>query len=476
MDLMIRRALYRLALPLGLNLAIAGTCNVLLGAPLGWLAPGRSDYPSWIGNVIPFLQILALGYLLERGIRLVLSRTGTPQLALQLIAAIVYFGAVALSVRIVFDESLGTLLAASGIVGLAVGFAVRGLLADLFSGIVLHLDDSLSIGDWVDVALRGREISGRLRDVQWRAVILADRSGNLVLIPNSEFAAATLTNRSRPQATTEYGGYLRVGSEYDRGRVTQILETALAKVTSDGLILPDPAPYVRIGGLDEGTVIYKMFYWLDPGMTSPPRAQSAVLGTGIDFLKAAGIQLYPIHRTHISRPALPGQDRLSEDVPRQNALSNIPLLASLSHDELNSVVQHAHIRLFSAGTVILRQGDSGDSMMVVSEGCLEVSIQGEAGATMVARLWPGECLGEMSLLTGAPRSATVTAASYVSLLEIGKEGLEPLLRANPLLIERLATTVEKRRREQSTLATRQGEDDKGAVRTLTSKIRSFFGL
>ena len=467
-----------LAFPVLINGVIAIACFTSLGTILGWQSPERASMPIWLGNGLPFVQFLTLAYLLDRLIHWLASGTALPRLGVQLVSVVIYFSALAFAVSLVLGESLGTLLAASGIVGLAIGFAVRGLLADLFSGIVLHLDSHLSPGDWIDMNHRGREISGKLIDIQWRAVVIADRMENLVLIPNSEFTTTHVINRSRPTSATEYGAALPIGSEYDRARITQILETALARVVADGTILSKPGPYVRVGGLDNGLITYRMFYCVDPSKTAPPRAQSAVLGTSMDFLKSAGISLYPVRRTQYRRQLAPGHDRGTETEVRLGALANVPLLEVLSQSELQTLAEHAQLRRFAAGRTILRQGEDGDSMMVVVQGRLKVSIPDEQGGFRdVATIWPGECIGEMSLLTGEPRSATVTAQDAVTLYEVDKAALAPILQANPSQVDHLAAIIQRRRASgQDNSHAANAEQTTDAAKSLIGKIKKFFVL
>lgn len=435
-----------LALAILANLALAGVAYFVLHSWAGWTSADRTSYPAWVGIGLPFIQFMAVAFLCDRLFRVAAERLTrrhrVPKLGLQVVSVLVYFAFLGSSVSIVFGESVGAILAASGIVGLAVGFALRGLLADVFSGIALHLDASLCSGNWIDITLRGKEYSGRLVDIQWRTVVLADRSENHVLIPNSEFATACVVNRSLPGPATEFGASLAIGSQYERPRVMQILENALARAVSAGTILDQPMPYVRLGGLDgaTGALTYRMFYCLDLDRISPPKAQSALLSQAVDFLKAANIRLHPVRHTEWSRPAPPGQYRFSEASARLSVLDDVPLLSVLSQAELTALAGLSAVIPLSGGQPIMRVGDEGQSMFVVIEGRLAVLLD----QIKVATLWPGECAGEMSLLTGSRRSADVVAEVPTTVLEIPKEALTPILQANPLQIERIAAVMAAR--------------------------------
>jgi CRP-like cAMP-binding protein len=121
--------------------------------------------------------------------------------------------------------------------------------------------------------------------------------------------------------------------------------------------------------------------------------------------------------------------------------------AVLDQTELDLLAGNLRIASFPRGTVIVRQGDAGSSMFVIADGKARVSVHGRGGETSVATLGVGDIVGEMSLMTGARRSATVTATRKLTALEITKAAFEALLAGNPDLIRRFADTVEQRHAE-----------------------------
>ena len=132
----------------------------------------------------------------------------------------------------------------------------------------------------------------------------------------------------------------------------------------------------------------------------------------------------------------------------RDVLAKTPFFAGvLSAGELDRLAAKLSLKTFPRGAVIVRQGDLGASMFVLVDGKVTVTVHLRAGEQRVATLGPGNIVGEMSLLTGARRSATVTATRPVSALEIAKPALEELLTGSPELIERFAETVEQRKAE-----------------------------
>ncbi|HMN86137.1 MAG TPA: cyclic nucleotide-binding domain-containing protein [Bauldia sp.] len=102
---------------------------------------------------------------------------------------------------------------------------------------------------------------------------------------------------------------------------------------------------------------------------------------------------------------------------------------------------------FAKGAPLMRQGEIGASLFLIESGKVAVSVHEPGGARKLARLGPGDIVGEMSLLTGARRSATVTAEGKVAAFEIGKLAMEPILAAAPGLVDRFAAMMEQRQGE-----------------------------
>lgn len=104
-------------------------------------------------------------------------------------------------------------------------------------------------------------------------------------------------------------------------------------------------------------------------------------------------------------------------------LKSIDLFAEIPGEVLGHVAQIAQVELRDAKEIIVREGDVGDYLYIVTDGVVSV----RAGAQEVARLGERECFGEMSLLDSEPRSATIVAVTDVGLLRIGQEDFYELL-------------------------------------------------
>ena len=135
----------------------------------------------------------------------------------------------------------------------------------------------------------------------------------------------------------------------------------------------------------------------------------------------------------------------------------------------------------SVGTDVVHQNDEGDSLFVVVDGLLEVRRKADDGRTRtIARLEPGQCFGEMSLLSGEPRSATVTAITDGTLFELDRKGLAPILQNRPEIADLLSSILIERQEQNRDEAPEASLDEAGPgpgrTAELVRRIRVFFGL
>jgi len=156
-------------------------------------------------------------------------------------------------------------------------------------------------------------------------------------------------------------------------------------------------------------------------------------------------------------------------------LKSTPFFADVLNDaELGMLATRAHFVSFAKGATPIEEDGPGHAMFVIVSGKAAVTVTGED--TPVATLGKGDIFGEMSLLTGARRSATVTAATSLETLEISKQALAHVLEHSPDLVDRFVEMLNRRQRELDKLA---GGNAWGMLRPgkaeLAGMIRSFFG-
>ena len=150
------------------------------------------------------------------------------------------------------------------------------------------------------------------------------------------------------------------------------------------------------------------------------------------------------------QPVSTGPGAKQED--KIERLREVPLFEACSDKQLRSVARIARIFDVAAGTELTRAGAPGDEFFLIIDGTARVEVSPEKHAL----LGPGTFFGEMSLLDGGPRSATVIASTPVRLLVISRSNFAELLKDVPGLIETLLTTLSRRVRQAEERAERLG--------------------
>jgi CRP/FNR family transcriptional regulator, cyclic AMP receptor protein len=120
------------------------------------------------------------------------------------------------------------------------------------------------------------------------------------------------------------------------------------------------------------------------------------------------------------------------------SLARIPLLQDVPEEALGQLTRSLRRRTYHRGEVIFHQGDPGDTLHLVRNGRVKVVIPAETGdEVLLAILGPGDCFGELALLDGEPRSASVVAMESVETLVLGRQEFLTFFRSNPETAERL---------------------------------------
>ena len=163
----------------------------------------------------------------------------------------------------------------------------------------------------------------------------------------------------------------------------------------------------------------------------------------------------------------------------RTTLGGIPLFADvLSSSQLDQLASRCHAVDYEAGTTLMTEGDFGTFMVAILEGQLEVSVAGTRHPSrQVAIVGPGDIVGEMSLLTGARRSATVTAREHARVVEITKVALEAVFARSPELLDRMEEVLIARRAELEKIAEDEHAHRLLGLRTdeIAGAVRRFFG-
>jgi CRP-like cAMP-binding protein len=346
------------------------------------------------------------------------------------------------------------------VLSLVLGFALQDTLGNLFSGLSLQLESPFNVGDFIKVG----EKQGRVVQIAWRSTRIETMRREVITIPNSLIAKEKVTNFSRgglPMAIDlEFGASYSAPPNFVKAETMETLREA-------PLVLNDPAPWVRVANFGESSVTYQVRFFISD-YAAVPHATDEVLGRLWYRFGRNGIEIpFPQRVLHF---------RTAEAVkpePDIELLSNLPLFRPFPVEEALTLSKSAIERKFGKGEEIITEGRAGTSFYMVVAGRLSVRVG--TPPREIATLERGAAFGEMSLLTGEPRSATVVAQEDCALLEMGREAFARHLQAHPERLAQLATLIEERKAGIAAATTATPQDKVPMNGKVLDRLLEIFG-
>ena len=432
--------------------------------------------------------LLGLGLALIRLAGLAIFRVLLPALevkAPRILEDIVVIGGYLLwgMIRLSFaGVELSSLVATSAVITAVVAFAMQDTLGNILGGVALQLDNSLEIGDWVKVD----DISGRVVEIQWRFTAVLTRNGEKVVIPNGQLMKSKFAVLADKDLGVE--GWRRwIWFDVDYGVApAQVIEAAERAVKDAEIanVAAAPPPSCVAMEFGSGAVRYALRYWLvDPRDDDP--TDSAVRLHLLATLQRHGWRIAaPDQTVHLVQEGEAHRESVwkRELARRLQALSGVELFGDLDPGELRRIAERLVYSPFVVGDVMTRQGAEAHWLYIVTRGEAEVFWETPTGERRLLRRLPqGSLFGEMGLMTGAPRAATVVAATDVECYRLDKASFADVIRERPALAEGMAQILAQRQHEMEALQSefrRTHSDGEHAAHraAILERIRSFFGL
>lgn len=418
-------------------LALVATSAAWILVPrLGMLAgfetlkPFAGPLARFIGSLWWIVLAVLAFMVLERFVWTSFASRGVqvPKLLIDVVRAIVFVFMLLGVISALFEETITGLFAASGVFAVVMGFALQSTLADLFSGIAINLQHPYRVGDWIEI---DNVTIGQVVEMNWRATQLRSPQGNSIVMPNSKMAAAQIVNFNMPTPRHRSAIDLKLDARVPPGVARDVLERAALKATA---VLREPAPSVRVTGFEYTQVSYELCFWLD-GYADIDVVRHDVSNSVWYALDVLGLGSWN-----------DGAGDAATSSRAARLVGYVDLFRDFDEALRERFAAAMTARLLRPGDVIMREGELTSSVYIVELGAVEVTIDlGERGPRTMARLGTGDFFGEMSLLTGEPRSATLTAICDTKVWELERAAFEPILRSEPAIADRLSRIMAKRR-------------------------------
>ncbi len=433
------------------------------------------NFYSWL---IFALAAIRLAVYLYGDLFVVRWRGGSfPAAFKHIITALVMVVALLILLKEIMDINVTSLIATTTVLTATIGLAFQATLANMLAGLTIHLEKPLKQGDWI--AAGGHE--GRVLDITLRSTRIMTLDQNEVYIPNSKVLSEAVVNYSLPDPTLIRKLAVGVGYRFPPNKVIEVVLNVLKAVPG---VAPTPAPVVRIASYGDFSVHYEIRYPLADFSTSIDTDAEIMKLLWYHF-KRSGVEIpYPVREVTL-RQVTPESRQAEEQTKAreiQKLMEQVEILSPLTANELSKLVERVSIVCYASGEMPVKQGEAGDSFYIIKSGRVKVIVEKETGeSAVVATLGPGNFFGEMSLLTGAVRTASIQVKEDAEFIVIDKEHFRSTLANNPSMAESLSNILSQRQagldagRERLDAASLERRKKDASGRML-SKIRDFFGL
>jgi branched-chain amino acid transport system substrate-binding protein len=396
-----------------------------------------------------------------------------PNIVRLFLAFMIYFMAVVGIIAFVYEQALTSILATSGVIAMIIGLAIQINISNIFSGIAINIERPFRINDWVQI---GNFEEGKIVDITWRTTRLKTRAECILSIPNSMASESPILNFCYPDDAYWLWPLVYVHPMHPPARVKKILLDALLSADQ---VLKEPAPIVFLKGINEWAAVYWIAFCAD-NYGKKYFILENVWERVWFHLNRAGITP-AVHRQEIHLFKGVNERGGDEAAKPITLLQEVDIFKPFSQQAKLHLSERLRRHRFAPDDVIVQQGDAGDSLFIIVEGVVGVYVLADDGKSKeVARLGAGNFVGEMALMTGEDRTATVISLVDTYLFEITKADIAPLMAKQPEVSELVSKELTKRQlvTQQHLHAKHDTETDSKQTisQQILIKIENFFGL
>ena len=365
------------------------------------------------------------------------------------------------------------LLAGSGVAAIILGLAGQNLLGGIIAGVSLQINRPYKVGDWLKIG----DVYAQVMEINWRSTRLCTNDNIYLDIPNNEIVKQTIVNLHYP--TELHAMRIRIGLEYHVP--PNLVKDVLIRATSSANgVLSHPPVRVFLVDFADFAIIYEIKFYM--GNHARINEINDAVRTNVWYaLKRHRLTVpFPIRTLQMQRRR---ERAVEEDYDEaRQILRGEPLFECLNDEQLQNLVIQARLNHFGRGERVIQEGAEGDSMFILLRGTASVSVAKNGANIEVASLGAGDCFGEMSLLTGEKRSATVRADGDCYVMEIGKPVMAEVIRDSPECLEQLSDLLAQRKMENEGIlkeAARSGDNEtkqREYQANFLQRLRTFFEL
>jgi small-conductance mechanosensitive channel len=402
--------------------------------------------------------------------------------------------------------NLSSLAVFAGALGIGFGIGLQNLASNFISGLTLLFEQPIKVGDYVEVD----KLAGIVEKIAIRSTTIRTVNGIVAIVPNSRFLDNNVVNWSYGDPNCRINIKVRVVEESDSFTV---MEALLAAARQESRVLSSPSPEVYFKGVKKDTLRFELLVWIQNPIEmdaiksalqflvetelrdraiDTKSAPTAVLLENLPMLTAL-LQLPNKQTTNgtivasgdsASAPGnglrAPNSTTASEKPiggwMLRDLLRKVSYFQQCSDVELRQVIEKGYRKKLASGEIICRENDPGDSFYIILSGAVEVVV--ESISQQVAIRTSGEFIGEMSLLMGSPRTATLRTLEETILFVVDRDNLQSLLQKHQDLADKIAEELSKRQETLKSLGITIGATniEETPFNQIRKRIRAIFGI
>jgi small-conductance mechanosensitive channel/CRP-like cAMP-binding protein len=400
-----------------------------------------------------------------------------PRIIRDITQGVVYIAVTLVALRSAGVEP-GSILTTSALLTAAIALSLQETLGNMVAGLAIQAQRPFDEGDWIQFDADPKHI-GRVLEINWRATKVITLDEVEVIVPNATLAKAPITNFTKPTRVSRRSIYVAIPGSVPPHVVQRAVLEALESAPG---VLPQPAPSCVTNAFVEGNIEYWVRFFTEQ-FDKRDGVDGAVRDRVWYALSRAGVNVASPN-VEVAMREQPHDARARAEAAgvadRDRALCSVDFLDTLTEEQRRRLAAESRTRLYVAGEPIVRQGEQSAEMFVIESG--EVAVARErvpgAGQTEVARLGRGKFFGEMALMTGEPRAATVRALGPCTLLCIDQRAMRRVLEDAPGLAEHISRVIAERQAaladEDSNVAPETDREER--TTQILGRIRKFFAL
>ncbi|MGL5065860.1 MAG: cyclic nucleotide-binding domain-containing protein, partial [Microcoleus sp.] len=386
--------------------------------------------------------------------------------------------------------NLTSLTVLAGVVGIGFGFGLQNLASNFISGITMLFEQQIRVGDFIEID----SLLGTVENISIRSTIIKTIDGLFVIIPNIRFVETNIINWSYRDPKSRLR--IPVGVAYGTDP-TIVTEALLVAARMEPNVLSHPSPKVWFRGFGDNALNFELLVWIDRPQDSDaiksavnfsieyelrhrsieipfpqrdlwlrnPQDITKVLQPSKDTDISSG-KVFPQHAKHSAEPKSNSTNNTISDAKKsapkspnnwtlRDLLRRVAYFEQCTDLELRQLIEYGYRQLFPTGHIICKENDPGDSFYIILSGAVEVL--SEKADRYIATLHEGEFFGEISLLLGAPRTATVRTMEDSIIFVVEHHDLQKLLVEQPNLADQIAQKLSERQQALRDLGLLDGD-------------------